>query len=180
MTNEPALFEVLKELGNYLEFDVREQVEASESAWVDMVWFDRHLPVGPHHLKMRYAPVLPVVALEVELKTGLNAKHVKGSVSNLNNLGAQLGVIVIGNGNLDALKKQTAHTIETDEEIKQILRDRVYRWIYAEAQPRGRIIMMFEDEVRAWDKKVRAAPGPASSTLFDPPTESPIEPQVPV
>ena len=45
-----------------------------------------------------------------EFHTGLNAKHVKGSLSNLSNLGAQLGVIVIGHANLDTLAAQFAST----------------------------------------------------------------------
>ena len=57
----------------------------SESAWVDVVWFDNRIPLislGVAKPKMRVHPALPVVAFEIELKTGLNAKHIKGSVSN--------------------------------------------------------------------------------------------------
>ena len=104
---------------------------------------------------------------EVELHTGLNAKHVKGSVSNLSNLGAQLGVIVIGNANLEALAAQFASnnkvaistkalTQKQPEEFRKLLCDRIYRWVYTEVQPRSRIIVMFEDEVRAWPAKITA------------------------
>jgi hypothetical protein len=146
------LCERLSRIGKKLKFDVRTEVQASESAFVDLVWFDNRLPIpsGKKSFNMRYAPVLPVVGFEIEVHTGLNAKHVKGSVSNLSNLGAQLGVIVIGNGNLTALKKQPAHEKKSDKDIRQMLCDRVYRWVYAEAQPKGRIIVMFEDEVTAW------------------------------
>ncbi len=153
MTTKPALVQRLIELGKLLEFDVRAEVEASESAYVDVVWFDKRLPLGAlgqRQLNMRYAPVLPVAAFEVELRTGLNAKHVKGSVSNLNNLGALLGVIVLGSQNLQQLKKRPPHTEKSDQELEQILRDRVYRWVYAEAQPRNRVIVMFESEVDRW------------------------------
>ena len=160
MTDKLDIFEVLETLGKQLHFEVRKEVEASESAWVDMVWFDNRLPLDSRIANMRYAPVLPVVAFEVELRTGLNAKHVKGSVSNLSNLGAQLGVVVIGNGNIEALKKQPAHTNESAGQRKKILCDRVYRWVYAEAQPRSRIIDMFEDEVRAWAEKVKVPASP--------------------
>ena len=74
---------------------------------------------------MRYAPVLPVVGFEIERHTGLNAKHVKGSVSNLNNLNAQLGVIVIGRGNIEQLKKKGPYQNQNDKDVKQILRERV-------------------------------------------------------
>jgi hypothetical protein len=146
------LHEFLSKVGNELGFDVKTEVEASESAFVDLVWFDRKLPLPKTKkpLHMRYAPVLPVVGFEIERHTGLNAKHVKGSVSNLNNLNAQLGVIVIGSGNLEYLKKKGPYQNLDEKQIKQILRERVYRWVYAEAQPRCRIIVMFESEVTAW------------------------------
>jgi hypothetical protein len=142
----------LAKIGKKLKFEVKTEVQASESAWVDLVWFDSRLPIpnGKKSFNMRYAPVLPVVGFEIELHTGLNAKHVKGSVSNLSNLGAQLGVIVIGESNLTALKKQPAHANKIDADIQKMLCDRVYRWVYAEAQPKGRIVVMFENEVNTW------------------------------
>jgi hypothetical protein len=143
------LTDLVKGLGS-LDFDVRTEVEASESAFVDVVWFDKRLPVGDKSHNMRYEPVLPVIAFEIEWGTGLNAKHVKGSVSNLSNLSAQLGVVVIAQHNLAALHKQTAHDHENPEQLERILRDRVYRWVYAEAQAKGRIIVMFEKEVINW------------------------------
>lgn len=138
-------------LGQSLDFDVAREVEASESAWVDVVWFDKRLPVGEKRPRMRYAPVLPVAAFEIERQTALQAKHVKGSVSNLSNLGALLGVVVIGAVSLPLLRKQTkGNATKNDMELEQILKDRMYRWIYAEAQPRTRVIVMFEREVFGW------------------------------
>jgi hypothetical protein len=58
------LTELLKKLGELLDFDVRTEVEASESAWVDIVWFDKRLPPGEKSFKMRYAPVLPVISVK--------------------------------------------------------------------------------------------------------------------
>jgi hypothetical protein len=157
------LTELLKKLGELLDFDVRTEVEASESAWVDIVWFDKRLPPGEKSFKMRYAPVLPVVAFEVEWGTGLNAKHVKGSVSNLSNLSAQLGVIVIAQHNLVSLQKLPPHTERKAEELEDILHDRVYRWVYAEAQARGRIIVMFEREVIKWAETKGLTPSSVSA-----------------
>ncbi len=155
MPAKSTLIQQLVDLGKLCEFEVLTEVEASESAWVDVVWFDKRLPVQALRTakpKMRYAPVLPVVAFEVEVHTGLNAKHVKGSVSNLNNLGAQLGVIVIGKENLLELQKR--HIGKNEKEVDKILRDRIYRWIYAEAQPHGRIIVMFEEDAVNWIRKL--------------------------
>lgn len=148
------LVNFLFKVGRALGFDVRKEVQASESAWVDLVWFDKKLliPAGKKSFNMRRAPVLPVVGFEVEFRTGLDAKHVKGSVSNLSNLNAQLGIIVIGQPNLENMQKKSPYKDDKELDVKDILRDRVYRWVYAEAQPKCRIIVMFEDEVRDWWK----------------------------
>ena len=146
----PEIKDLLVTLGTHLGFDVRKEVEASESAWVDLVWFDKRLPVRDKSSNMRHEPVLPVVAFEIEWGTGLNAKHVKGSVSNLNNLAAQLGVILIAQHNLFALANQPPHKESDQDMLEKILRDRVYRWVYAEARAQGRIIVMSEKEVIQW------------------------------
>jgi hypothetical protein len=160
MAKNSAIVQLLIALGRTLDFEVLTEVEASESAWVDVVWFDKRLPVGKKRPRMRYAPILPVAAFEVELQTGLNAKHVKGSVSNLSNLGALLGVVVIGTQSLALLKKQTiGNATKTDEQLEQMLRDRVYRWVYAEAQPRTRVIVMFEREVSEWADRLGYSDG---------------------
>jgi hypothetical protein len=61
---KPTLIERLVQIGSSLGFDVVTEVEASESAWVDVVWFDKRLPLAALSSakpKMRYAPVLPVL-----------------------------------------------------------------------------------------------------------------------
>jgi hypothetical protein len=156
-TTNPSIEHRLIEAGKQLKFLVKEQVGASESAWVDLVWFDDRLPLPDKSFHMRYELLLPVIGFEIEHHTGLNAKHVKGSVSNLSNLGAQLGVIVIGQPNLDALQAQPAWQGKGEACVKQELRDRTYRWVYAEAQPRVRIIVMFEREVEQWIEKLQVA-----------------------
>jgi hypothetical protein len=148
--DERTIAQILKELGTHLGFIVKQEVEASESAFVDLVWFDNRFPIPPKHFRMRYAFVLPVIAFEIERNTARNAKHVKGSVSNLTNLGAQLGVIVIGEPNLAALQDSPAFKGKKRSVVRKSLCDRVYRWVYAEAQPKTRIVVMFEDQLRAW------------------------------
>jgi hypothetical protein len=147
-----AISKALLDVGTDLGFVTKAEVQASESAYVDVVWFDKRLPFpsGKKHWNMRSAPLLPIVGFEVELGTGLNAKHVKGSVTNLSNLNAQLGVIVIGSQNVQTLKNQPAHQKEALENVKETLRDRIYGWVYAEAQPKCRIVVMFEDDLKAW------------------------------
>ncbi len=103
---------------------------------------------------MRFTPVLPVAAFEIEIKTGTDAKHIKGSVSNLDNLGAQMGIIVVGSGNLDLLRKKDVHKNKSDIQLEKILIDRVYRWVYAEFQARTRIVIMSERQVIEWAKRL--------------------------
>jgi len=147
---------VLVALGRHLEFDVFTEVEASEAAWVDVVWCDRRFSkagLPGKKPRLRRVPVLPVVAFEVENKTGLNAKHIKGSVSNLNNCGAQMGVIVIGNESMLLLGKRPAHATKKPAELESELIERAYRWVHAEAQPKGRIVLMSERELVEWSER---------------------------
>jgi len=46
MAKNSAIGQLLIALGKALDFEVLTEVEASESAWVDVVWFDKRLPVG--------------------------------------------------------------------------------------------------------------------------------------
>jgi hypothetical protein len=157
---------LLVAIGEKLGFDVLTEIEASEAAWVDVVWFDKRFanstPLGKKP-RLRRNAALPIAAFEVENKTGLNAKHVKGSVSNLNNSGAQMGVIVIGNESLALLKKQTTYSKKKDEELEKELSDRAYRWVYAEAQPKGRVVLMSERELIEW--AVREGVGPVQEAV---------------
>lgn len=152
-----GLVQLLVKLGEHLGFDVATEVQASEAAWVDVVWFDRRVPfkdLGVSKPRIRFDPVLPTFGFEVELKTGLNAKHIKGSVSNLNTLCAQVGVIVIGSGNIAAARNSTKKlALVGNAEIEAGLVKRAYGWIHAEAQPRGRVVLMTESQVLSWAQR---------------------------
>ena len=82
----------------------------------------------------------------------------KGSVSNLNNSGAQMGVILIGDESLALLKKQPKHSQKQSPALETELLERAYRWVYAEAQPTGaqptgRVVLMSERELVEWAKR---------------------------
>jgi hypothetical protein len=67
---ERPLAKLLGELGEGLGFDAKIEVEASESAWIDVVWFDKRLglkALGYERPDLRHRPVLPVVGFELEL-----------------------------------------------------------------------------------------------------------------
>jgi hypothetical protein len=159
-----SVIDAIGRLGTKLGFEVSSEVGASAGAWVDMVWFDQRLSPSIFGVKtstIRQAPLLPVVGFEIELATGGSAKHVKGSVSNLNNLGAQLSVVVIGNASVAGLKKKTKNFASmSDREVETILMDRVYSWVFAEARSTGRLVIMSEREVFAWAQR---------NGVFDPP-----------
>jgi len=151
------LAKLLIRMGRRMGFEVKGEVEASESAWVDVVWFDHRLGPSSYGVakpKLRQHPLLPMVGFEIEICTGLKAKHVKGSVTNLNNLGAVMGIVVVGEDNLKQLRRLKSSASKTTEQLRDELCERVYRWVYAEAQPRNRVVVMSENEVRKWGGRV--------------------------
>lgn len=162
------LVTLIAQIGEHLGFESSCEVEAADSAWVDVVWFDKRLSpktLGFERSSLRRAPVLPLVGFEVEISTGNNPKHIKGSVSNLNNLSALLGVLVVGNPSIDNLRLRTKMLRdETFEKVEKTLMDRVYRWIYAESQPTTRVVVMTEREISAWAQRI-------GLTIPTPPTE---------
>jgi len=94
-----------------------------------------------------------MVGFEIESHTGINAKHVKGSVSNLCNLGALMGVIVLERENLEGLRKRSSiHREQSEKELWKHLLDKVEQWVYAEAQPKMRLVIMKEADIINWAK----------------------------
>ena len=151
MTKEDVT-EILIELGRKLEFRVGTEIQASDSAWVDVVWFDSRVDFGPEkgerwsRVKTWRQPVLPIVGFEIEASAV--AKRLKGSVANLNDLGALMGVIVISEENINEMRKRAElwRRKSTDEVWKELIR-RVIQWVY-EARPIVRIVVMTEPEIR--------------------------------
>lgn len=146
--------EIVKKLGVHLGFHVESEVPASRYAWVDVVWFDNrfkfHKPGSDK--PMTRVPVLPIVGFEIEWATGAGTKQIKGSVSNLNNLGAQMGIIVLGKGNFENLKHRKSNAGKNSSDLWKILLDKMKLWVYAEARPTGRIVIITEDELIDWAK----------------------------
>ena len=150
-----SLREVICKLGEKLGFEVEREVPASTSAWVDLVWFDKRFrfPKPKSKETLLRVPKLPVVGFEIEYKTATNPKHVKGSIANLDDLGASRGVLVLGKENLNALRKYAQiYQEKGDDELWEILLEKVRLWVN-EAHPKTRIVIMTEDEVREWAKR---------------------------
>lgn len=159
------LIALIERIGEHLGFESALEVQASDSAWVDVVWFDERLApsrLGFGRSNLRRSPVLPLVGFEIELSTANSSKHVKGSISNLNNLAAPVGVLVIGNASISTLQERTKSLRDkSDIAVERNLVDRVYRWIYAESQPATRVVIMTEREIIAWAARLGVAIPPA-------------------
>jgi len=150
------LVDILLKLGGKLGFEVATEVEASKGAWIDVVWFDSRFKSGSLDLskpsKTRRYPVLPVVGFEIE--GSVDSKQIKGSVTNLDVLSPIMGIIVLRRSNLDIVRKKTEkYRHKSDDELWKLIVNKVYRWVYAEAQPKTRIVIMTENEVLKWAEK---------------------------
>ena len=155
MTKE-IVTKALIELGKRLDFRVGTEIQASNSAWVDVVWFDERFDFGPakgelwSRVKTWQQPVLPAVGFEIEASAG--AKPLKGSVANLEDLGALMSVIVLSDENVERLRKRS--NIWSNKPINKIwkeLRRRAIQWVY-ETRPTIRIVVMTEPEIKEWAK----------------------------
>jgi len=155
MTKE-IVTKALIELGKRLGFRVGTEIQASNSAWVDVVWFDERFDFGPakgelwSRVKTWQQPVLPAVGFEIEASAG--AKPLKGSVANLEDLGALMSVIVLSDENVERLRKRS--NIWSNKSINKIwreLRRRAIQWVY-ETRPTIRIVVMTEPEIKEWAK----------------------------
>ena len=75
-----GLVDLVAEMGRVLGYDVAVEVEASESAWVDVVWFDKRFSfesVGMKKGKMRFSPVIPIAAFEID---EINIKKINNTI----------------------------------------------------------------------------------------------------
>jgi hypothetical protein len=146
--------EILVKMGKKLGYQVGTEIQASESAWVDVVWFEGKFDFGPKkgekwsRVKTWRQPVLPVVGFEIEASAG--AKPLKGSIANLNDLGALMSVIVISEENIEKKRRKAdLWSKKSDDEIWKHLLDQTTQWVYS-ARPFGRVVIMTELEVREW------------------------------
>jgi len=150
---------LLLKLGTNLGFHVGEEIQASDSAWVDIVWFDSKFDYGPTSAEDRWIrvktwrlPVIPIVGFELEASAG--TKTVKGSVANLDNLGAAMNILLLCEENVNRIRNRgNAHRQESDVEIWKFLVTAATQWVYAEARPKSRIVVMTEPEVKEWAAK---------------------------
>jgi len=156
MTKE-AVTNILVELGKKLGFSVGTEIQASDSAWVDVVWFDDRFDFGPtkgdkwSKVKTWRQPVIPIAGFEIEASVG--AKPLKGSIANLNDLGALMSVVVISEENLAKMRNKSAKWRNISPKlIWAELVKRTVTWIH-EARPVVRVVVMTEPEVTEWARE---------------------------
>jgi hypothetical protein len=159
MTALPALKDLIARLGDELDFDVARNVEVARGA-VDIVWFDRSLPlaaVAVEPLDLRDAPVLPIVAFVALTATELEDPELAAVTARMEDTGAPLRILVIGRNaragalapavqSLDQLRKR-------DEEAA--LRTHIATLLRADAQAPGRTIVMLQSELVEWARRLR-------------------------
>ena len=98
MTALPAVNDLLLRLGAELDFDVASDV-ASESGIVDVVWFDRSLPLAAiisEPLDLRDAPVLPIVAFIARTAAQFETSELAAIETTLEDTRAPLRILVVG------------------------------------------------------------------------------------
>lgn len=159
MTALAPLMELLVRLGSELDFDVARDVETAGGT-VDVVWFDRCLPiaaVSSESLDLREAPVLPVVAFVTGTASAFEAADLAVTTALLEDTSAPLRILVIAR---DSRQSALAPALQSMEGLKKkdadiALRGRIAAALRADARTPGRTIAMLQSEVVEWARKLR-------------------------
>ena len=173
MTALPALIDLIVRLGAELDFDVARDVESLRGGCVDVVWFDRCLPLAAttmNPIDLRHAPVLPIVAFDVRTAASIVADDGLASiVIPLESTGAPLRVLVIARegrqGGLAPALQSVDRLHKQDDDAA--LSARLTASLHANAP--GRTIVMPQHELTEWAKGLREAKPRSYSaeSLFD-------------
>jgi hypothetical protein len=161
MTALPAVNDLLLRLGAELEFDVANDV-ASESGSVDVVWFDRSLPVAAiisEPFNLRDAPVLPIVAFIARTTAQLEASALAAIRTTLEDTRAPLRILIVGR---DSRPSALAPMLQSVDQLQRqddnaVLRTRIAASLRNETGAPGRTIVMLQSELVEWARKLREA-----------------------
>lgn len=159
MTVLAPLLELLVRLGSELDFDVARDVETGAGT-VDVVWFDRSLPiaaVASESLDLREAPVLPVVAFVTGSAAAFEAADLTATIARLEATSAPLRILVIARDSRQSALAPALHSIEglKKQDADVALRGRIAAALRADARAPGRTIAMLQSEVVEWARRVR-------------------------
>lgn len=163
MSALPALIDLLARLGSELDFDVAKDVESLSGGRVDIVWLNRLLPLAAitaTPLDLRHAPVLPVVAFDVRTaESVLAADELESTVIRIENTGAPLRVLVIARearpGGLAPVLQSVDQMQKQDDDAA--LCARITESLRTKTNAPGRTIVMLQNELTEWAKRLREA-----------------------
>jgi hypothetical protein len=153
------LLELLMRLGCELEFDVAREV-ASAGGTIDVVWFDRKLPLAAvpvDSFDIAEAPVLPVVAFATGTASVLETADLAATVARIEATAAPLRILVIARDGRAGALAPALQSIETlrKSESDATLRARIASALRERAHVPGRTVAMLQSEVVEWARKLR-------------------------
>jgi len=175
MTALPGLIDLIVRLGAELDFDVARDVESVRGGCVDVVWFDRCLPLAAttmDPIDLRRAPVLPVVAFDVRTAASIvGADELASIVIPLESSGAPLRVLVIAREGRQGALAPALQSLDQmhKQDDDAALGARITEALHANANAPGRTIVIAQHELTEWAKGVREAKPRSYSaeSLFD-------------
>lgn len=161
MTAFAAVTELLARLGAELDFDVASDV-AGPCGTIDVVWFDRRLPlsaVPAEPLDLRDAPVLPVVTFAVRSCAMLEMPEIASLLACLEGVGAPLRIIVIAR---DGRQAKLAPVLQSLEQLHRLdedsdLQARLAPRLRERATAAGRTVALLQSEIVEWARRLREA-----------------------
>jgi len=159
MTAIPALIELIARLGAELDFDVAKHVEGPHGP-VDVVWFDRSLPlaaIATEPLDLREAPVLPVVAFAARTAAMFEATDLASITAGIEDTRAPLRILVIRRDSRQSALAPALQSVDQmhRQEDDAALRARIAPALCAAAQAPGRTIVMLQSELVEWARRLR-------------------------
>ncbi|MFH1228249.1 MAG: hypothetical protein V1701_10155 [Planctomycetota bacterium] len=129
--------EKIIKLGEKLKFDVHTEFGAVDSGWPDLVWFDNRIKLEHFEIEKPQSrgytiPLIPFVGFELEGKSSAKgAKHIKGSIANIDSLSPLVGIIVVPTEAVDRVRRYVNDT-----------------------KSKTRIVVLSEDQIEVWANKV--------------------------
>jgi hypothetical protein len=161
MSALPAVNDLLLRLGSELLFDVAKVVNSGGRV-IDVVWFDRSLPIDAidtEPFDLREAPVLPIVAFIARTAAVLEASELAEIKDTLEETRAPLRILVIGR---DGRTSALAPTLQSVDQLRRQdvdagLRTRIAESLRSETRAPGRTIVMLQSELVEWARRLREA-----------------------
>jgi hypothetical protein len=159
MTALPALIDLLVRVGAELDFDVARNVEGTHGL-VDVVWFDRSLPLAAtdvDHVDLRQTPVLPVVAFIARTAAMFDVDDLTVHIRGLEGTHAPLRLLVIGR---DSVHCALAPVLQSVDQLRKQEGDalsyaRIGAALRDDVRTAGRTMVMLQAQFVEWARRLR-------------------------